>query len=116
MDDRAELIERLEKLTGPIDGVTAGALANAFSPWETESVEWSLFIRALRPGLEALGAAVALVERAKPKLACLAFVQNCRPAKAGFVYPDDTRVVYFEAATPAIALLIALLRSDKEAG
>lgn len=66
----AELLARVKAATGPVDHITAAGWANTYSPWPTESEEWHLFIKALGSGLEALGAALALMKRCLPSANC----------------------------------------------
>lgn len=60
-------------------------------------------------------AAIALAERVLPEsVARRLIVFNSSPAKAGFDgTPERGKLFYFEAATPAIAACIALLRAKE---
>jgi hypothetical protein len=62
--NRADLIDRLEKLTGPVlDSFERIRLARMAPDIINDLDSLNLFELALRGGLEAIGAAVALVER-----------------------------------------------------
>ncbi|WP_146226067.1 hypothetical protein [Phyllobacterium leguminum] len=61
-----------------------------------------------------IDAAIALAERVLPEgLARLLFVRNSTPTKAGFDWPEKSKILYFEGATPAIALCIAILKAKE---
>ena len=69
------------------------------------------------PFTASVDAAIALAERVLPeRVARRLIIFNSSPAKAGFDgTPERGKLFYYEAATPAIAACIALLRA-KEAG
>lgn len=118
MVERGELVERLEKAAGP-DRELDREIVMQFSPqlrglplddrgrW-IHPMDGPIYAEYLTGSLDE---AIALVERVLPVMADRIFIQTCKPAKAGFV--DDGRFVYFEAATTAIALIIALLKAGE---
>jgi len=119
MGDLRELIERVEKLEGPVDGVTAAGLANSFGPWPCESEEWHLFVNALRPTMEAIGAAIALCERVLPGwdvTACFDGASAPVGKRGGAVVrnpslEEEPSYTAWGHPTPSIALTVATLRA-----
>lgn len=119
MPDYAALIERLEKLTGPLDGVDAACAANDLAPWwPTESKEWHLFNAALRGSIDA---AVALVERVLPGWVFDLIGQEYVTAPNGYkpfgwtVELVNGKRVQGQSALLPVAILIATLRALSEA-
>jgi hypothetical protein len=125
--NRADLIDRLEKLTGPVhDAFERGRLAKLAPDIINDLDSENLFNLALMGGLPAIGAAVALVERCLPgwswrcgRSGALrngwATVNKTHPdfAKPGI---DQFSSVDVDAASPAVALLIALFRALEAEG
>ena len=111
-----DLIERLEKATGP-DREIDTAIEELFDPSFRDST-----LRQATRYTASLDAAVALVEKMLPGWAC-GFDAGSKTSIA-FVDPHDFADRFLgarytaQAATPAIALLIALLRalSNRERG
>ncbi len=136
MADLRELIEMLEKATGPkldLDGrVWCAVNGYEFVMWDgagcvyknPAAPTWDIggikhaSAREVRPYTASLDAAVALVERMLPGWAC--GFDSGPKTHIAFVDPHDFADRIFgasftaEAATPALALLIALLRAIEE--
>ena len=111
-----ELIERLASLSGTLRATEAASWANDLSPWETNSIEWALFIQALMGSVDS---AIALVERCGWRMHRMDW------------FHDHVEACIFEASlkqhpkcedglgcTQALAVLSALLRAlkNKEGG
>lgn len=114
----ADLIARLEALTGPVDGGEIDRLIK-LSPWyhDTPSSDplWGLFVRALQGSLDA---AIALTERLLPGYVW-SISDGDEHGPNAFVHHRDNKMPVGDmAATPAIALLIATLKAlaTKEEG
>ena len=107
-----EFIAELEKTTGPsreLDAAIARAIGLGEVEWDDGEVWCGRFDESpvrVPAFSESLDAAMTLVP---PEMLPLTMVIFSTPAKAGA--QDGTRYVYFEGATPALALCIAALRA-----
>lgn len=77
---------------------------------QAEAVRYRLE-RAAPAYTESIDAALTLVPE---KMARLVYIETCVPAKVGF-RRDDKSVLFYEAATPALALCIAALKARQQA-
>ena len=111
---RSELIAALREAKGAIQGIEAINLCvNAEGVFECDDESLRLFMIAIDDDMRAIGAAVALVERVRPgwHWATATLPNNKAMAAIGNLADRGKEPPTLEAATPAIALLIALLES-----
>ena len=108
-----DLEKRLQETTGPVDGVTAAGVANSLSPWETESNEWWLLVKALQGSIDA---ALALVEAVLPGAEfSLTNLYGVAMAELPLNYTDGTvGAARLEHGNLALALCLALVRAKME--
>ena len=120
-----DLITRLSKLDAPdrevdaeiaksIGGLKANREFGMAGNWWDRWTDDGLTV-ALPEYTTSVDAAIALAERVlHESVARRLIVFNSSPAKAGFDgTPERGKIFYFEAATPAIAACIALLRAKE---
>ncbi len=109
----SDLITRLSKLDRPDREVDALIIKHL--GLEDECPFWLQRLTRLSPMrlTASVDAAIALAERVLPDaVARRLIIFNSSPAKAGFDgTPEKGKLFYFEAATPAIAAVIAILRA-----
>jgi hypothetical protein len=112
-----DLLERVEKATANLSGNEASELV-ALSPWPAHTDEWLLFGKAICASLDA---AVGLVERVRPEAGWTIDRYWLSKSKGPFYSVEmrwglggekNTSHAY-DLATPALALLAALLKSMK---
>lgn len=114
-----DIRERLEKATGSdreLDWAIYETLRPFNSPAEhkasyDEDSEGYWFWISDQPFTKSLDYTIALIERVLPELADRTFIQTSKPAKAGWLKASRKQHIYFEGATPALALLIALFHA-----
>lgn len=105
-----ELIQKLESLSGPLNGVEAWNLAHE-GPWGSSSAETQLFAKALEGSLDA---ALALAERVR--VAPYTGPITLTIAGSGQAYIDHSDPcgmgVQAFGNTPALALCLAILKAN----
>lgn len=126
------LITRLSKLDAPdrgmdaeievavrrIEAARSGLAEEYWANWQA-SPDGTVYDPHTRyssnPFTASVDAAIALAERVLPdSVARRLIIFNSSPAKAGFDgTPERGKLFYYEAATPAIAACIALLRAKE---
>lgn len=108
----ADLIARLEGLTGPVpDAFERASLAKLAPDIINDLDSENLFNLALMGGLPAIGAAVALVERCLPGWRHAYEKRASGTVLAWVSEEDDAPSIPSPGSTPAIATLLALFRA-----
>ena len=102
------ILEMLKSATGPLKVSEANDLAYEAG---FHGENYALMVAALRGGVDAVGSALALVERMLPDSRGDVHWGN-RGAKASVLCPDGSRT-YHEGATPALAILKALFAAKE---